>query len=49
MTKTGDSHTDSENSDVPQPPEFPSVIVNRGLLGIPDVLAFWRRKKSTSS
>lgn len=49
MSKIDHSRTESENSDLPQPSEFPSVIVNRGLLGIPEVLAFWRRKKPTSS
>ena len=49
VTKTDDAHPEGENLDLPHPSEFPRVTVNRGLLGIPEALAFWRRKKPASS
>lgn len=39
----------SEAKKPPSSPFVPAVVVNRGLLGIPDALAFWRRKKPASS
>ena len=50
MAETDTAEGDYGELERPMPTVLPSITVNRGLFGIPDVLRFWRRnKRSTTS
>ena len=46
MGETNAASTGPEQPEAPRPKALPSVTVSRGLIGIPEVLKFWRWNKT---
>ena len=49
MADTDTTEGDHGQPERPEPTELPSITVSRGLIGIPDVLRFWRRNKRSAT